>query len=77
MATAGAKHENTRGPGKLTLPLNASNRANDPLDREIGDELRLAEENISPFGQGSEGGKFFFGFAGFAGEAVFSTECKK
>ena len=74
MATAGAKHGNARGPGKLTLPLNASNRANDPLDREIGDELRLAEENISPFGEQSEGGKFFFSFAGFAGEAVISTE---
>jgi hypothetical protein len=71
VATAGAKHENARGPGKLTLPLNASNRANDPLDREIGDELRPAEENISPFG---ERPKFFFSFAGFAGEAVFSTE---
>ena len=58
MATAGAKHENTRGPGKLTLPLNASNRANDPLDREIGDELRLAEENISPFGERPKGGNF-------------------
>ncbi len=58
MATAGAKHENARGPGKLTLPLNASNRANDPLDREIGDELRLAEENISPFGERPKGGNF-------------------
>jgi len=77
VATAGAEHENTRGPGKQTLPLNASNRANDRLDRKIGVGLQPAEENISPFGQGSEGGKFFFGFAGFAGEAVFSTECKK
>ena len=40
------------------MPLNASNRANDPLDREIGDELRPAEENISPFGERPKGGNF-------------------
>ncbi len=38
------------GPPKLTLPLNASNRANDRLDRKIGVRLQPAEENISPFG---------------------------
>ena len=58
MATAGAKHENTRSPGKLTLPVNTSDRANDRLDRKIGVRLRPAEENISPFGEQPKGGNF-------------------
>ncbi len=70
-----AQNTKTRGgPGKPTLPLNASNRANHPLDREIGVRLQPAEENISPFGCCAEGGIFFFGFAG---EAVFSSEWGK